>query len=71
MVYQELTSHTLIHTFAVLNYPPHFVPDSLGGKCELRDVIHGLLLALHAAHPTFSLVALFGLKSHRQLLPIL
>ena len=29
----------LIHTFAILNYPPHFVPDSLGVKCELRDVI--------------------------------
>ena len=31
--------HTLIHTFAILNYPPHFVPDSLVAKCELRDVI--------------------------------
>ena len=30
----------LIHTFAILNYPPHFVPDSLRVKCELRDVIH-------------------------------
>ena len=36
--------HTLIHTFAILNYPPHFVPDSLGVKCELRDVIHSLHL---------------------------
>ncbi len=23
---------TYIHTFAILNYPPHFVPDSLEGK---------------------------------------
>ena len=30
----------ILHTFAILNYPPHFVPDSLGVKCELRDVIH-------------------------------
>ena len=29
-------------TFAILNYPPHFVPDSLGAKCELRDVISTL-----------------------------
>jgi hypothetical protein len=32
-------SHTLIHTFAVLDYPPHFVPGLLRVKCELRDVI--------------------------------
>jgi hypothetical protein len=32
--------HTLIHTFAILNYPPHIVPDLIPAKCELRDVIH-------------------------------
>jgi hypothetical protein len=27
-----------------LDYPPHFVPDSFGVKCGLRDVIHSLPL---------------------------
>jgi hypothetical protein len=40
--------HTLIHTFAILNYPPHFVPGFLGVKCELRDVIHSSLPPLNA-----------------------
>jgi len=30
----------ILHTFAILDYPPHFVPDSLRVKCELRDVMH-------------------------------
>ena len=29
----------------MLNYPPHFVPDSLRVKCELRDVIHSFTLS--------------------------
>jgi hypothetical protein len=29
----------ILHTFAILNYPPHFVLDSVVAKCELRDVI--------------------------------
>ena len=29
----------ILHTFAILDYPPHFVPDSLRVKCELRDVM--------------------------------
>ena len=43
--HNNFTSHTLIHTFAILSYPLHFVPDSLGGKCELRDVIYSFAVA--------------------------
>jgi hypothetical protein len=46
--WRDFTCHSLIHTFAILNYPPHFVPDSLGVKCGLRDVIYTLALSLHA-----------------------
>jgi len=30
----------ILYTLAILNYPPHFVSDSFGVKCELRDVSH-------------------------------
>ena len=29
---QKFGLHTLIHTFAIMNYPPHFVLESLGAE---------------------------------------
>ena len=43
----ESAYHTLIHTFAILNYPPHIVPDLIPAKCELRDVIYSFTYPLH------------------------
>ena len=54
---------TLIHTFAILNYPPQFVPDSLGVKCELRDVISSLHLPL-LAHLNCLKIVLFLDSKH-------
>jgi hypothetical protein len=40
----ECGLHTLIPTLAILNQPPHFVPDLLWVKCELRDVIFSFVV---------------------------